>query len=463
MSRWERGAIVLTPLVAVATLALGLRVGASPAVRAAVVYGAPPAAGHRGLAWQILTLIDDRGVKEAIPLGHVTVLARARGQEARWDGSTHADGFAEVWLDLPGVSSGDAVSLEVRAPDEASPLASGPASWPADADRAAKAGPAFARASKRDGDLLIDVAVYGGRLVPGFSSSVWVRVTDKSTKEAVGGAVLDVEPEPGLAVQASRVTSNVAGYAEILASPQIHVVALGLRASAGTGILKRSGAWYGALPVAPGAAFVAVPFAISPGEPHVFDVIVPTVLPRIYAEVDDEDGRAFAVSLAVERSHAEVAVPPLQRGTYWLVTSGDPQGAESLEGAAVARPFLAADPSTVDRASLGPDLAMLAPPRFSRFVALNGLPGKREADGSRHRRGLAIALGALGLAAALEVWLILRAVARSKLLFARLSGVLDEQGAPIEPRFSAGSVAIGLLLALLGFALLAALLTWKAG
>ena len=44
MSRWERGAVVLTPLVAVATMAMGLRIGARSAVRAAVVYGAPPSA-----------------------------------------------------------------------------------------------------------------------------------------------------------------------------------------------------------------------------------------------------------------------------------------------------------------------------------------------------------------------------------------------------------------------------------
>jgi hypothetical protein len=449
--------------VAVATLAVGLRMGASPAVRAAVVYGAPPSADHRGLAWQIVTLLDDRGVQEAIPLPHLTVFARARGLESRWDGSTNADGVAEAWLDLPGVSFGDVVSLEVVAPDESRPLASGLASWPEEVARPLPEGPALVRSSRRDGDLVVDVAVYGGRLAPGFFSSLWVRVIDKATKEAVAGAVIDAEPEPGLSVQASRVTSNVEGYAELRVSAQIHVVALGLRASMGTGTPGRSGAWYGAIPVAPGAAFVAMPSAISPGEPRAFDVVVPTVLPRIYAEVDDEVGRAFAASLEVERSHATVAVPRLGPGRYWLVTAGDPRGAESLEGAAVARPFLVADPSSLDRASLGPRLATSSPPRFSRFVALDGLPGKRRADGSRHRRGLAVALGALGLAAALEAILVLRAVARSKRLVARLAGVLEDESVAMERPFSAGSVLIGLLVAMLGFALLAALLNWKAG
>jgi hypothetical protein len=463
MSRWEGEAIVLTPLVAVATLALGLRVGASPAVQAAVVYGARPAADDRGLAWQIVTLVDDRGVQEAITLAHVSVVARARGMEARWDGSTNADGVAEVWLNLPGVSAGDAVSLEVRAPNERTPLASGLVSWPSEIARDAAVGPAFVRSSKREGDLAIDVAVYGGRLAPGFCSSLWVRVTDHDTKKAVGGVAIDAEPEPGLAVQPSRATSNASGYAELQASAEIHVAALGLSASAGAGAEQRSGKWYGAIPVAPGAAFVAMPLLISPKEPYAFEVVVPTVVPLIYAEVDDVAGRAFAVSLAVERSRVAISVPPLGPGTYWLVTSGDPRGAESLEGAAVARPFLVAERSSVDRASLGPRLALLSPPSFSRFVALDGLPGKRRADGSRHRRGLLIALGALGVAAVLEVSLILRAVARSKRLLKRLSGVLNDDGPPIERRFSAGSVVVGLLVALLGFALLATLLTWKAG
>jgi hypothetical protein len=79
MSRWERGAIVLTPLAAVFTMAVGLRIGASPAVRAAVVYGAPPSSEHAGLAWQLLTLVDDRSVREAIAMPGLSVVARAGG------------------------------------------------------------------------------------------------------------------------------------------------------------------------------------------------------------------------------------------------------------------------------------------------------------------------------------------------------------------------------------------------
>ena len=458
--RWDRGAMVLTPLVAVATLAAGLRIGASPALRAAIVYGAPPAAGHRGLAWQIVTIVDDRGVREAIELAHVSVYARARGSESRWEGSTNADGVAEVWLDLPGVVVGDSVQIEVRTAGEASPLAVGLASWPEELPRGRSAPPAFVRSSRQDGDLVMDVAVYGGRLAPGFASSLWVRVTDKSTGAPFVGARIDADPEPGLAVQPDHVTTNSTGSAELAANAEIHVVALGLRASAGSGPARKSGVWFGAIPVAPGASFVAMPLTLAPREAHAFDVLVPTVLRRVYAEVDDGEGRAFATSLPVEHSRAALTVPPLEPGKYWLVTAGDPRGAESLEGAALARPFLVADPA-VDRTSLGFSLTHSPQPHFSRFVVLDGVPAKRRADGSRHRRGLAIALGALGVAAALETLLVLRAVVRSKRLLA-LSDVIDEDSGAIEPPVNALSVGIGLLVALLGFALLAALLSWRA-
>ena len=60
MPRIEKAALVLVPLVAVTTLAIGLRIGASPAVHAAVVYGATPGSAKERLAWQLVTIVDDR-------------------------------------------------------------------------------------------------------------------------------------------------------------------------------------------------------------------------------------------------------------------------------------------------------------------------------------------------------------------------------------------------------------------
>ncbi|MDB4943006.1 MAG: hypothetical protein JWP97_2540, partial [Labilithrix sp.] len=125
--------LVLAPIAAVLTMMLGLRVGAGDAVRAATVFGAPlgrPAPdGAVHLAWQLLTFVDDRTVKETVPMAGLTAVARANGREATWSGASNVDGIAELDLVLPGLSPGDAVDLEVRAAGEPEPLARGRVTW----------------------------------------------------------------------------------------------------------------------------------------------------------------------------------------------------------------------------------------------------------------------------------------------------------------------------------------------
>src|ERR1700722_6631093 len=114
MPRAETWAIGFIPVAAMATFALGLRVGAASPVRGALVYAAPPSAGRPGLAWQLMTVREERGVREAIPVDGLSVVARAGGRETVWQGETNSDGIAEVWLDLATVRRGDAVDLSVR-------------------------------------------------------------------------------------------------------------------------------------------------------------------------------------------------------------------------------------------------------------------------------------------------------------------------------------------------------------
>src|SRR5262245_35061268 len=100
---------VTAPLVAIATLMVGLRVGAGEAVRAAVIFGAPPAkpaaaGAPTPLVWQLLTFLDDRGVRETIAIQGLSVRARARGKEVLWTGQSNEDGIAEVTLAIEGLS-----------------------------------------------------------------------------------------------------------------------------------------------------------------------------------------------------------------------------------------------------------------------------------------------------------------------------------------------------------------------
>ncbi|HEX3344763.1 MAG TPA: hypothetical protein VHS09_09335, partial [Polyangiaceae bacterium] len=117
-ARFERLLLLAAPAAAMATVALGLRIGAGHAVRAAVVYGAPPSGAGTGLAWQVVAFDEERGYREPAPHLELDVLARALdvdapegGREARWHGATSDDGAVEMLLPF----ASPAVHLEVRA------------------------------------------------------------------------------------------------------------------------------------------------------------------------------------------------------------------------------------------------------------------------------------------------------------------------------------------------------------
>jgi hypothetical protein len=468
MPRSETLAIVLTPVVAMATFALGLRVGAARPARAAIVYAAPPSMGRHGLAWQVLTVREERGVREAVPVEGVTAVARAAGRESTWQGDTNADGIGEAWFDLPEVHEGDPVGLVVRARGETTPLAQGQARWEKPSWGPAGQTSPWVPASRQDGEILMDVAVYGQKLAAGFASSIWVRVRDRARGEPIAGASIDADPEPGLDIAKTVATTCANGWAEIVVTAQMHVVGLSLHATDGS---RRHGEWFGALPVAPGASFVALPTEALPGKELPLTVLEPTVRPLAYLEVDDVQGRAFAGVWRVSPGpdgvpRATMTLPPLAAGRYWVVTSGEPRGAESIEVATIARPLVLREGAPADRCDAGPLLAMQAAAPFHKWVAIDGTLGTQAHDDGRRRRGLVLAWGALGVAAVLEAMLLLRAAGRGRREMAKVAAALtdDDRDAPeLAPRFGVANLIIGLLLALLGFALVGSLLTWRGG
>jgi hypothetical protein len=468
---------VAAPIVAIATLMLGLRVGAKDAVRAAVVFGAPPARPAGGqptrLAWQIVTFLDDRGVRETIPIAGLSVVARSKGKEARWSGASNADGIAEVSLPFEGLAHGDDVELEVRAEGDPAPLAAGHARWQhvawatAARDRDERDLPA-ARPTSRTGAIGLDVLVESGRLVPGFPTPIWVRATPPPGVSRAGIAIT-AAPEPGLVVEREATHTCDDGWADIPATAQAHVVGAAFDAKAPSGA---TGRWFGALPVAPGAFQISAARVIEEGKPEVAVLIAPNPRNVVYAEIDDESGRAAAAALpvAVEPGdptpRARFELPPLASGVHWIVVSGEPRGAEHLGGAAVARPILvgkAANVNVQSTCSIGPWLAQRRADGFPRWIALDGLPARSAANRGRHRAGMLIGLVALLAAGALEV-LLLVAAAREARVAMQLAE-LDAGEAPAATKVVAkppgGSLAVALLLAVIGFALLAVLLVMK--
>ncbi len=443
-----RVAMFVVPLAAMTTLAAGLRVGASDALLGAIVYAAPLPlrANAKALVWQVATLADDHGVKEMRAIGDLQVVALRGAERAEWRGASNADGIAEARLTLPSLGDGDAVRLEIRGAGEL--LAEGrvePARPWADVVR-----PTFARPTRREGAVMLDVAPVGSRLAVGFPGSLWVRATDRAGR-ALPDVGIDVEPEPGLDVTVPRVVTCASGWAEIVATPMFHITGLSLRAHAhatdAADGAKAEGLWYGGIPVAGAASHVAAPTRIAPGNARTLDVFAAGTRGSIYAELDDDHGRVVAQVLQAPRAAFEL--PPLEPGVYWLVTSSEARGAESLTGGSLARPIVV---EGGERAAcdVGATLALSSAAGFPRTVVFDGFAGRREHARERHRLGATIGLSALVVAAALEALLLLRA--------ARMGAELSPA---LRRRAPAGSVAIALLAGLLGFALLAALLLYR--
>ncbi len=462
--------MAVAPLAAVATLMLGLRVGAGDAVRAAVVFGAPlgdPAAdGTPRLAWQLLTLLDDRGVRETIAMRGLQVTARANGREATWSGDTNEDGIAEMSFALPGLTSGMPLDLVVRADGEALPLAEGRVRWE-DVPRRASRTSTAARPAKRVGPVELDVLVDGERLVTGFDSDVWIRARLGAGIPAASVA-LAIAPEPGLDVASPSVTlcegegDGAVRWAHTKMRAMGHITGVGIEAVAGG---RTVGEWFGALPVAAGAFQPTFSRAVPRGGDLDVQIRAPNPRTVVYAEVDDERGRVAAAALRVEDG-AHFRAPALGDGLHWLVVSGEPRGAETLGGAAMAWPFVVGPVASVDTGkacSLGPWLLARGAEPFPRWTALDGLPARSSTNRKRRAAGLAIAIVSLVAAVVIEVILLGRAAREAREAMARVTAE-DETGHAREAmarRPTGGSFAVAVLLVVLGFALLAALVLAK--
>jgi hypothetical protein len=487
--------MVTVPLLAVATLGLGLRVGAGDAVRAAIVFGAPtgrPAPdGKVRLAWQLLTVVDDRGVRETAAMAGLTVTARtADGREATWTGATNEDGIAEIALAFAALEPGAPVDLVVRAAGEPEPLAAGRVRWEDGPHGESATGNVvpIVRPTKRSGAVGLDLFVPGERLVTGFDTRAWVRlsVPDGVSGNRVG---LELEPEPGLDLASPRAALCPARAGE--EGPQTRWAPVPMRAMGHvTGIGVKAvldgatvGEWFGALPVAAGAFQPALPAVVPASTPSDLRLVAPNPRTVVYAEVDDDRGRVAAEALAVTTPgpgpgasvpSATFRVPALANGLHWLVVSGEPRGAETRSGAAMAWPFLVGSAPGVDpssECSVGPWLLAHPAPRFPRWTALDGLPLRHTHNRRRHAAGLAIALVALVAAGALEA-LLLTAVAReARARMDAITADADEPGtqaregeagaAATAGGMPVGSVAVAVLLAVIGFALLGALVVAK--
>ncbi|MDP8999548.1 MAG: hypothetical protein M3O46_05495 [Myxococcota bacterium] len=459
-----------TPIVALAAVGLGLRVGAASAVRAAVVYGAPSSDAGTGLAWQLVAFDEDRGQREPVALRDVEVIARARSKKWVWKGATNDDGAAEVLLRVP---SAEGMSLEIRAGHAL--LAQGDVMVRAAVPRPPPSS-AWARFARREGPVALDVAVLGQRVASGFPATIWVRATDAATRARLAGVTIEAENDGSLSTATVGMKTDARGWARVVATPMGYGVALIVHARAPN---ASTGLWAGALFVSPGAARLIARDRYNADEEPTLDVVAPNVRDHAYLEIDDAQGRAWAASVPLiatdgEMPSAHVRVPRLAPGLYWAVASSDPAGASRLGPGTIVQPFFVAanDEAALSMATdkeecvpprdsretsqvLGVCLALAGATPVPRWIALEGFALHHAGEAQKRATGLGIALGAIAIAILLETILLIRAghTAQSELRHTReLNAALGTQ----MERMS--KLGISVLVALLGLALLAAFL-----
>ncbi len=449
----SRAPLVVVPFVAILALAFGLRIGARDDFQAAIVQAAPQGKGQSALHWQMMTIRDRQSVQETVSLP-ANVTAHANGKSATLSVTTNADGVAEMSLELGDLRAGDAVTLRVT-DDAGQVLGEGMTTI-----RAPPRGPVerhWIQPSKREGRVGIDVTLRGGRLAPGHAAEAWVRLTDQTTQRVLSGATLSLTPEIGLNAAASGQSCDN-GWARMELTPLAHVVGLTIDARA----QHDEGTWFGALPVAPGALVVEAPTRVPEGA-LAFDVVAPGSQSLAYVEVDDDAGRVFAEAVPLLGNgtpRAHLKTQPLKAGRYWIVTSGEPSGAETMSGVTLAWPVQVGGEA---HACDGADDSGFVPAGFPRWTAIDGRIDQEHHAAERRDRGLTLGVGSLAIAAVLETLLLLLSARRTSLELSKLA--LDADAPSLAPtrRRGALDIAIALLLLLLGLGLLASFATWRGG
>ncbi len=447
----ERIAIAATPAIALVTVAVGLRVGSSSRAVGAKVYAPSPGRGREGVSLRLVTIAEEGGVVETVSVPAITVLGTWKGQSLEWHGSSNVEGVAESWLALRASDVDALIDLHVTGSDGTS-LATGAVTVkrrPLATQRSSEV-----PATRKSGALLLELYVYGGRLVPGSPGRVVARVRDEAGV-GLDGVRLSSEPEPGVVVDRSFSVTARGGWAEAHVTAEYLLAPWTVAALAPDG---RAGSWYGALPIAAGGATVDLPERVE-SSVRTLRFVVPPASPRLYAWVVDTAGVDAAVALDVTEGVATLELPPLVPGTYWLYTAASSHGVETNEASTVARPFVVAD--SMDAA---PYASMtLTPPSVTYDLVLDGLAAPRARALATRREGVRIALSGLLIAGLLESLLLFRAVERGRAKMRMLADAATTAGVDPFGRARASGVAALILATLLGFVLLAALILVRDG
>ena len=453
-----RALLFVIPLMTVITVGLGLRIGAEKRATAARLFSAPAPARSGTLAWQLFTYANERGVDEAVALSDLTVTATAHGETVIWRGASSARGIAEISLGFQTLRPEDTVSIEARVGHEAAPLLSTQVLLSSLASGDAPSA-RFVRPIKREGALVVDLIPLDGQLPAGFASRVFVRATDASGRP-IPRLGLTLAPEPGLTTP-ERITTCDNGWAEFEATAVMHVNELRVTTENADPAVR--GEWLGALPVSPGASDARFSRTPTPGKPFPITIAAGNSRTEVFVEINDERGRVFAGEFPFQDANgqrrASFDAPALRAGTYWLVTSGTPAGAEdATQTGSLSRPFRVHN-EAISSCELGKSLASSQKSRFPRTLVKDSKTDRHARDRANKTVGLTIALTGLVIGALLETLLLLGAVRKTAMELGR-AATEEGDAAALAGQASGTRLVVGVLLSLLGFSLLAAIVVW---
>ena len=462
--------MVTAPLASLMTLALGLRIGAEAGVHAVSVTATPRSPSVSRAYLRLTAYYDETGVKETVELTELVVNVRLRDADQTSITSTNTDGIIDVPVELPAdLADDEDIQVRVNRKAEPYPLVEGriKASVLAPEKSTEPLGYRALRPTKQIGDITVDLSLPDGRLPAEANTRAFVRMRVNGAPPS--NPKVELAPEGGMDGSVVRVCTKE-GVAELSLVATFPITGIGVVVTDGDGANKKRGEWFGAVPVAMGAPRVQLPASEPANVPFHVDIRASNARAGVYVVVDDAKGRAFTdyKPLHVTTSGAESAtvdVPALPEGLYFLTASGDPKAIDALDSSAVARPFLVRE-TPPDACSLLDSLTPAAGPT-KRTPVLDGLYVRRQGDRQKKRRGLFLGILSLTVAALLEVVLLFSAAKDARAdLAARMSEVLDDdeaRGIDADEKRSSGlsRMAVAVLIALLGFALIGAFVIWR--
>jgi hypothetical protein len=251
--------LLILPAVAVCVvLWVVLGAGGPVQVEAVQLLGGPTRGLERlSLLVRAFTITDGR--RMPLPARRVRITARAADARASWTGVLDETGQVEVMLDFAQALPVDP-SVLVEEVESGQVLGEGVLSLSAQSWQAAARRNGGWLPAQRRGELHIEVAPFEGTLAVPFASELLLRVSAPSsaghepgsqpTSSEVSDAELSLELEGAeLVTPTGEAVTTARGAARVSVRPLEHAISLRVAARQG----QRTGEWYGALPVVPGA------------------------------------------------------------------------------------------------------------------------------------------------------------------------------------------------------------------